>query len=117
MTSPTLVPVSPVTTRALPTLASLFLSNRFYPIDIIHYDTYTGTMEGDKALFIIGLLILASGIGTLAFGLTVTHVVLELYEVPIKVEQGDPVFISIGAGLLALGAGMLIGSIVWKLKQ
>lgn len=69
-----------------------------------------------KALFIIGLLILAIGIGTLVFGLTVTHTVLELYGVPI-LERGNPALIATGAGLSVFGVGVLIVSIVWKRKS
>lgn len=72
-------------------------------------------MRGIKELFIIGLFLLAIGVGTLVFGLTVTHPVLTIFGVPIK-EQGDPVLVATGAGVLVLGAGILIFSIVWKRK-
>jgi len=68
-----------------------------------------------KELFVIGLVILACGIGTLVYGMTVTHEVVQIFGLPIK-EQGDPVFIAIGAGVSVFGAGILISSILWKRK-
>ena len=64
-----------------------------------------------KELFIIGLCILAIGVGALVFGLTVTREVLQLYGLPIM-KQGDPVLIGIGAGFSVFGLGVIIGSIM-----
>ncbi len=69
-----------------------------------------------KELFVIGLFVLAIGIATLVFGLTVTHDIT-VFGVSIPIKQGDPVLTSIGAGLSVLGAGVIIASIVWGRRQ
>jgi hypothetical protein len=82
-------------------------------IDIVYYDTYTRPMK----LFINGLVIFAIGIGTLVYGLNAVYETsVQLFGMPIS-KQGVPLFIGVGAGLSALGFGMIIGSIMWKRKQ
>ncbi len=84
-------------------------------IDILFPLIYTNPMNGTKVLFIIGLLILAGGIGTLVYG--ISGLAGTEYYQRAFMEKDYESFIGIGAGLSVLGVGMIIGSIVWKRKQ
>lgn len=66
-------------------------------------------------LFILGLFILAGGIGTLVFG--ITGITESTYIQRLLAGKDYTIVIGIGAALSVLGVGMLIGSIIWKRKQ